>query len=82
MCLFMTYSTSFCLCDILMDTWNLCMLYVFYVYMYVVGAIWVVHDFKQDCFLQVCKQYVTPLYLLNVYNSAFSFYNRYLLILL
>ena len=37
-----------------------CMYVCMYVCMYAGGAIWVVYDVKwEDCFLQVCKQYVT-----------------------
>ena len=50
-----------------------------YVCMYIGGTIWVVYDFKQeDCFLQVCTQYVTPLcIILRSTNSAFFLYNKY-----
>jgi len=52
------FSTSYCLFDTLVYPWNEC-IYVFYMYVCVGGAIWVVRDFKQgDCFLKVCKQYV------------------------
>jgi len=44
-----------------MDPWNVFLYVHMYVCMYVGGAIWVVYDFKQDCFLQVCTQYVTQL---------------------
>ena len=46
-----------------------------YVCMDAGAAIWVMHDFKQDdCFSQVCTQYVTQLYHLKVYRLWPPFY--------
>jgi len=52
-----------------MDPWNAIMYVCMYVCIYVGGAIWVVYDFKQDdCFLQVCMQFVTQQLYLKVYK--------------
>jgi len=89
-CVFMTCSTSYCLCDTLMDTWTVCIYVCFTVHFWTIHPIvWTTHTTLYNITLQFtsrfhispllsrfCEQNPTHIYILLIAKMLYPFHSQ------